>query len=165
MATTFDRKNPPYPASGYSEFVETTKTLVENDDYHRLGLVPSKSSSLPPLTARWEPPPGGSTKIQTFAEIHKRLFEGDNPWFQSTDRFNFSPDMHEWFTERLATYEVNAFIASNGQMGVFGRTVPETVRTEEVQVEDEVCQFRDSDVTVIFRREFDNDDKPDTKSQ
>ncbi|KAK7962961.1 heterokaryon incompatibility 6 OR allele [Apiospora aurea] len=143
----------------YDKLLHATHELFLSTDYHRLGLVRRKAFShlfndreeisveAPEQKERLNEQAANKScgKTTTPASFEKQEFE-------QTAQVHFGNGTGK-YTARLTELNVTAFIANNGQMGL----VPGNVGAAGVRVGDELCQFRDSDVTAVFRRVANDD--------
>ena len=135
----------------YDMLSNATTAIFSNDDHNRLGLVRRKAfahlfeqddkmgaqSYILPRFKQHEGSADGKT-------IPQESFENGKP------SSRFGKGFGDWDTAtswRLARRNVAVIVASNGQMGL----VPGRVDAAGVRVGDSLCQFRDSDVTAVFR--------------
>ncbi|KAK8043337.1 HET-domain-containing protein [Apiospora rasikravindrae] len=140
--------------SRYDRFLRATHEFLVSTEYRRLGLVRRKAfSHLFDGSEELDAQPQKQNELITDKDAHKSGGKTDsqasseNEGFGPTARGNFG-SWTENAIARLIDLNVVAFIASNGQMGL----VPGNVGAAGVRVGDELCQFRDSDVTAVFRR-------------
>ncbi|KAK8074427.1 hypothetical protein PG997_009090 [Apiospora hydei] len=138
----------------YDKLLHATHEFLLSTEYYRLGLVRRKAFSHL-FDGREEVDVKEPEKKELMNEQAANKSCGktttpassENQGFEQTaqDHFGYATGK---YTARLIELNMTAFIASNGQMGL----VPGNVGAAGVRIGDELCQFRDSDVTAVFRR-------------
>ncbi|KAK8008038.1 HET-domain-containing protein [Apiospora marii] len=152
MGELCQRWTPSRMESQFGMLSKATAIFFLEDHYSKLGLVRRKAFAH--LFEQDDEETGAQPYMQPVVEQPKISAGGKTMPQESAENEPFSSSIGKSFGDwdtgiswRLARRNVAVMIASNGQMGL----VPGRVGAAGVRVGDSLCQFRDSDVTAVFR--------------
>ncbi|KAK7985799.1 hypothetical protein PG988_003421 [Apiospora saccharicola] len=146
-----ERWTPSRMEAQYDMLSKATTTFFSDDHYRRLGLVRRKAFA---HLFEQDDEAGPQLHLHPIVEQPEGFAGGKMIPDESMENERFTSSIGEAFgdwdvgkSSRLSRRNVAVMIASNGQMGL----VPGRVGVAGVRVGDSLCQFRDSDVTAVFR--------------